>query len=122
MKKVRLKRTIVGFWPIEKDYDNQLDILIIFFTCDVVSFADKFIEWAKDEESFNYESNETSIDREDGLINLMNDHDSTYTEVSMTKDAFIKMLEDWQKIYQAKPEIVIMKWDGKEVRFEVEKN
>ena len=95
----------------------KMDILGNFLANDVIH-PSSFINWAfNDDWGDACSVNITSLEKEDHHIILTDlySEEETPTELKMTRDQFIKLLNDWEeKVCKLKPKEVIIKYENDE--------
>lgn len=100
----------------------EMCILGRFLTSDVRSHPSSFKEYALNDWEKYTSSNATSLEKQNGYILLSDQYpeEETPTQLKMTHNQFIKLLDDWEeKVCKLKPKEVIIKHENGQFIFEI---
>jgi hypothetical protein len=95
----------------------KMDILGFFLSSDVGCGWSSFKEFAFNEWEINTSSNITFLRKENGrvLLSDLYSEESEPTELEMTVEQFIQLLDDWEiKVCKTKPKEVLIKYENGE--------
>ena len=121
MLKIKLIKDYCGVYICEDFKSHELDILFNFLQSDIGGYNSAFIKWILDEESLEIGSNLTYLEKQNDnivLTDLMDDNPERMCVLS--KSNFLKLLDKWKKIYEKKPQQLIMSKKNNEFVLEVE--
>lgn len=122
MKFVKLASSSQGGYFCKNASNIGMTILGRFLSSDVGSGPSGFKEWGTNNNLGEACSgNLTALEKEDNFI-LLSDlysDEEVPTELKMTRDQFVKLLDDWEeKVCRDKPKEVIIKYDNDEFTIE----
>src|SRR3990167_6103617 len=115
---VKLLKTVSTYFPEEATTEPKLFTIAFFLSGEVKNDAHWFREFVFDEKRRGRGGDAVSIEKDDNNHDILiideewHDCDETCpSRVVMHKDDFVKMLDDWQKVYSQKPDEIIVTQD-----------
>lgn len=96
--------------------NEEMGIFGLFLTDEVVNDVSYYKEWFFDDKKKCIDGNIISLDKEDNYILLENmySNEEIPTILKMTRQQFLKVLDDWEEIIKLKPKEVIIKHENDE--------
>ena len=102
------------FWA-ERGDNPKMETSINFLMTEVGNFIDWHYNFALDPKSKSLSGNAFFLDKENNNIiidDMLHDSEEDHEDrAAMPKDDFLKLLNDWQKVYSQKPDEIIITQD-----------
>jgi hypothetical protein len=114
IKKLILIRKDSAYYPQKLDLkDDALHILQFFLVNEIANDGSYFKKWALSNSIEGSGGNVTELEKEDGMIIIkLEPVFSSTAECRISRDNFLKIIDEWEKICKQKPKEVLIEWDG----------
>lgn len=111
---VQVNLTSYGNYFDGESSNEEMEILGSFLTSDIGLHLEGFKKWANEEGSSQLGGNITDLEKNDTHIFISYDPYlfDTKTNFKIPKQAFIDLLDDWEKMCKQKPPHILVTYDG----------
>src|SRR3990167_3735236 len=115
IKKYHDKSDDIYYFWVKINPGPKLETIVGFLGHEIRSFIDWHYSFAVDPESKSLGGNAFFLDKENNNIiidDMLHDSEEDHEDrAAMPKDDFLKLLNDWQKVYSQKPDEIIITQD-----------